>query len=67
MIEGIIMSAKQKSIDTRILVVDDEPSMGEFMKIMLGKEGYRVTFESSAQHALQVLRRLSHRRVRRPQ
>jgi DNA-binding NtrC family response regulator len=47
------MSHKNKSADTRILVIDDETSMGEFMKIMLGKEGYCVTFETSAQHALQ--------------
>jgi DNA-binding NtrC family response regulator len=42
-----------KPSNTRILVIDDEASMGEFMKIMLGKEGYKVTIETSAQHALQ--------------
>ncbi|UCC78753.1 MAG: sigma-54-dependent Fis family transcriptional regulator [Candidatus Zixiibacteriota bacterium] len=41
-----------KTANTRILVIDDETSMGEFMKIMLGKEGYSVSFETSAQHAL---------------
>jgi DNA-binding NtrC family response regulator len=46
------MSHIKKSTDTRILVIDDETSMGEFMKIMLGKEGYNVTFETSAQNAL---------------
>jgi len=47
------MSLKNKPSNTRILVVDDEASMGEFMRIMLGKEGYNVTFETSAQQALQ--------------
>ncbi|MEE9554312.1 MAG: sigma-54 dependent transcriptional regulator [candidate division Zixibacteria bacterium] len=39
----------------RILVLDDESSMGEFMTIMLGKEGYSVTSEVSAAKALQNL------------
>lgn len=47
------MSPMNKTANTRILVIDDETSMGEFMKIMLGKEGYSVSFETSAQHALQ--------------
>ena len=47
------MSYMNKPSNTRILVIDDEASMGEFMKIMLGKEGYKVTIETSAQHALQ--------------
>ena len=41
----------------RILVIDDEASMGEFMQIMLGKEGYNVTAETSAHDALQNLKR----------
>ncbi len=39
----------------RILVLDDESSMGEFMTIMLGKEGYSVTSEVSARKALEKL------------
>lgn len=47
------MSYTGKPSNARILVIDDEASMGEFMKIMLDKEGYKVTIETSAQHALQ--------------
>ena len=41
----------------RILVIDDESSMREFMRIMLGREGYEVTAETSAAGALQNLKR----------
>ena len=41
----------------RILVIDDEASMGEFMQIMLDKAGYDVTAETSAHSALQNLKR----------
>lgn len=41
----------------RILVVDDEESMCEFMQIMLSKEGYEVTSDISANNALKVLDR----------
>lgn len=41
----------------RILVIDDEASMGEFMQIMLDKAGYDVTAETSANSALQNLKR----------
>ncbi len=37
----------------RILVIDDENSMCEFMKIMLGKEGYEVDAEQSGQRAIE--------------
>lgn len=37
----------------RILVIDDENSMCEFMKIMLGKEGYEVDAEQSGKRAIQ--------------
>jgi DNA-binding NtrC family response regulator len=43
------------SLNTKILVVDDESSMGEFMEIMLGKEGYSVTTETSANKAIGTL------------
>jgi two-component system response regulator PilR (NtrC family) len=38
---------------TRILVVDDEPSMREFLEIMLEKEGYEVV---TASHGLEALK-----------
>ena len=37
----------------RILVVDDENSMCEFMKIMLGKEGYDVDAEQDGRRAVE--------------
>ena len=37
----------------RILVVDDENSMCEFMKIMLGKEGYDVDAEQDGHRAVE--------------
>jgi len=40
---------------TRIMVVDDEQSMCEFMRIMLGKEGYDVRSDTSAGGALKTL------------
>lgn len=40
---------------THIMVVDDEDSMCEFMRIMLSKEGYTVTADTSAIHALETL------------
>jgi DNA-binding NtrC family response regulator len=40
---------------TRIMVVDDEKSMCEFMRIMLSKEGYDVRSDTSASHALETL------------
>ncbi len=38
----------------RILVVDDETSMCEFMKIMLAKEGYEVDTEQDGRHAVRM-------------
>ena len=40
----------------RILVVDDEESMGKFMQIMLQKEGYEVTPTASGSEALKALK-----------
>ena len=37
------------------MVVDDEKSMCEFMEIMLSKEGYDVSYDTSADKALQTL------------
>lgn len=42
---------------TRIMVVDDESSMCEFMQIMLAKEGYDVSSDTSAKNALKTLNR----------
>jgi len=42
-------------MSTRIMVVDDEKSMCEFMQIMLSKEGYDVSADTSADKALQTL------------
>jgi len=42
-------------MSTRIMVVDDEKSMCEFMQIMLSKEGYSVSADTSADKALQTL------------
>jgi two-component system response regulator PilR (NtrC family) len=39
----------------RILVVDDEPSMQEFLEILLEREGHEVTLCASAQQALVAL------------
>lgn len=40
----------------KILVVDDERSMREFLEIFLTKEGYQVTLASSGEEADQILR-----------
>ena len=42
----------------RILVVDDEESMCQFMKIMLSREGYDVQAEPSSQKALAKIKEL---------
>ncbi len=39
----------------RILVVDDEKSMREFLEIMLTQEGYRVTLAESGENACTIL------------
>ncbi len=40
----------------RILVIDDEDSMCNFMEIMLGKEGYEVETTISAKKAINLLK-----------
>ncbi len=40
----------------RILVVDDEPSMREFLEIMLSQEGYQVTTASTGEEGLKTYR-----------
>lgn len=39
----------------RILIVDDEVSMGEFLTLLLSKEGYRVRATTSGRDALEIL------------
>ena len=39
----------------RILVVDDEPSMRNFLEIMLNKEGYNVDLAADGQEAINLL------------
>ena len=55
MSKAISASSKERTA-ARILVVDDEPSMCEFLSIMLGKEGYAVSHQTSANQALTELR-----------
>lgn len=43
----------------RILVVDDEESIREFLDIMLRKEGYDVTLAEDGQNALDILKKKS--------
>lgn len=42
-------------METRILVVDDELSMREFLSILLEREGYRADLADSAESALKLL------------
>lgn len=44
----------------RLLVVDDEPSMREFLEIMLAQEGYQVTLASSGEEGLKAYRQEEH-------
>ncbi|MCB0407475.1 MAG: response regulator, partial [Bdellovibrionales bacterium] len=43
----------------RVLVVDDEESIREFLEIMLKKEGYEVTCVEDGQQALDTLKKRS--------
>jgi two-component system response regulator PilR (NtrC family) len=44
---------------SRVLVVDDEESIREFLEIMLRKEGYEVTCAEDGQKALEIVRKKS--------
>ena len=44
----------------KILVVDDEPSMLEFLKIMLEKEGYEVNCAAGGKDAIEFCKELSY-------
>ena len=39
----------------RLLVVDDEPSMTEFLEILLAQEGYEVTTASSGEEGFKFI------------
>lgn len=43
-------------MDERLLVVDDEPSMREFLDIMLSQEGYQVSTASTGEEAFKIYR-----------
>src|SRR3990172_13371709 len=53
---AILKILELKMEKPRIIVVDDEESMGKFMQIMLSKEGYEVTAVQSGSEALQELK-----------
>ena len=44
---------------TKILIVDDEASIREFLEIMLKKEGYDVTCAEDGQQAVEILKKKS--------
>ena len=46
---------------TRILIVDDDASVRDVIAVLLGEEGYACTAVSSAEAALDALRRPSTR------
>ena len=54
-----ILAPKGQLTQTRIMVVDDEPSMCEFLRIMLLKEGYAVETRTSPRQALSELEKSS--------
>jgi two-component system response regulator PilR (NtrC family) len=41
----------------RVLIVDDEPSLREMLRIVLGRDGYRVTVAASGREAVDVIGR----------
>lgn len=43
--------------ETRVLVVDDEKSILEFLEIMLGREGYQVDTAESGSKAISILKK----------
>ncbi len=47
----------QQAEPEKILVVDDEKSMREFLEIMLQKDGYQVSCAEGGEEALEALRR----------
>ena len=41
----------------RILIVDDEPSMREMLRIVLRRDGYEVTVAANGTEAIDILKR----------
>ncbi len=50
-------AVKSEGAQPRILVVDDEPSMREMLKIVLKREGYEVLVARSGTEAIEMLKR----------
>ena len=50
------MDMTEPGVETQVLVVDDDPVMGELLDALLTIEGYRVTRAVSGDEALQVAR-----------
>jgi two-component system, NtrC family, response regulator PilR len=53
--QEIVNSQQTESV--KILVVDDEKSMREFLEIMLEKDGYEVSCAENGEEALEVIRK----------
>lgn len=51
------MTGASRTMSERLLVVDDEPSMREFLEIMLSNDGYQVKTAGSGEEALEIYRR----------
>src|SRR6185503_19884560 len=47
------------AMKSRVLVVDDEESIREFLEIMLRKEGHEVTCAEDGQQALDIIKKKS--------
>ena len=47
----------EASIKPRILIVDDEPSMREMLRIVLRRDGYDVTVAANGTQAIDILKR----------
>ena len=47
----------EESVKSRILIVDDEPSMREMLRIVLRRDGYDVTVAANGTQAIDILKR----------
>src|ERR1700735_931611 len=52
----ICSGMSEQAAGTQVLIVDDDPVMGELLDALLTVEGYRVTRAYSGEEALQVAR-----------
>jgi two-component system, NtrC family, response regulator PilR len=55
-----VFPSEDGSMTDRLLVVDDEPSMREFLEIMLSQEGYQVTLAASGEEGFKAYRQEEH-------